>query len=293
VAISTEIERDNLAFEVARAVNRDAKARRLWSILDEVRAEGGGGVIVYCATARRVDALHAWLRERGVEAVRDHGGLPLAERAEAEARFRSGAAPVAVATSAFGPGIDRPDVRAVVHWNCPERLERYVEEAARAGRDGKRARAVLLDRLAEARAGGDGEHGEAMMRYGRSAGCRVRFLRAAFGEEAGPACGRCDTCRRRAPRPPRSIDVPVDAPVDAPVEERDADAPPPAPEVREPRFAVGERVRHRRFGAGEVRAVEGRTVTVAFVRAGERRVRDAYLMLDEPPAPRPSPEAHV
>lgn len=103
------------------------------------------------------------------------------------------------------------------------------------------------------------EQSAEMRRYARSAECRMRLLREHFGDEAGAPCGRCDSCRR----------------------------------VREPRFLVGERVRHRRYGSGQVIAVEGRTVTVAFARDGERRVLDAYLFFDEPHAPSPHPHAAV
>jgi ATP-dependent DNA helicase RecQ len=145
--VQTGIERDNLHFEVRRTVSREEKERALLALLEE---EPGAG-IVYAATTRRVAELHAWLRARGVDAVRYHGQLPARERADAHGRFMGGEARVVVATNAFGLGIDKPDVRFVVHWNFPESVEAYYQEAGRAGRDGRPARAVLFFRLEDRR----------------------------------------------------------------------------------------------------------------------------------------------
>jgi ATP-dependent DNA helicase RecQ len=90
--------------------------------------------------------VHALLRGAGVPAERYHGKLRPAEREEAQRRFMSGDARVMVATSAFGMGIDKPDIRLVAHWNFPDSVETYYQEAGRAGRDGAPARAVLLYR---------------------------------------------------------------------------------------------------------------------------------------------------
>jgi ATP-dependent DNA helicase RecQ len=145
--VQTGIERDNLRFEVRRTVNREEKERALSALLDE---EAGAG-IVYAATTRRVAEIHAWLRTRGVDAVRYHGQLRGAERAESHRRFMGGEARVVVATNAFGLGVDKADVRFVAHWNFPESVEAYYQEAGRAGRDGRVARAVLFFRLEDRR----------------------------------------------------------------------------------------------------------------------------------------------
>jgi len=147
VVVNTGIERPNLRFEVRRTVNGDAKRNALLELL---RSERGSG-IVYAATVRKVEELWPWLRAQGIEADRYHGKLRAAEREESQGRFMSGDSRVMVATSAFGLGIDKPDIRFVAHWNFPDSLETYYQEAGRAGRDGLPARAVLLYRLEDKR----------------------------------------------------------------------------------------------------------------------------------------------
>ncbi|HWE22450.1 MAG TPA: RecQ family ATP-dependent DNA helicase, partial [Myxococcales bacterium] len=147
VVVNTGIERPNLQFEVRRTVNGQAKQDSLLAILSEERGSG----IVYAATVRKVEELWTWLHGRGIDAGRYHGKLRSAEREESQDRFMSGKTRVMVATSAFGLGIDKPDIRFVVHWNFPDSLETYYQEAGRAGRDGKAARAVLFYRLEDKR----------------------------------------------------------------------------------------------------------------------------------------------
>jgi ATP-dependent DNA helicase RecQ len=145
--VNVGIERPNLVFEVHRTVNRAMKQDALLRML----REQPGSVIVYAATVRKVEELYSWLVGAGIAVGRYHGKLRNGEREESQARFMSGETQVMVATSAFGMGIDKRDIRSVVHWNFPDSLETYVQEAGRAGRDGKPALAALLYRLEDKR----------------------------------------------------------------------------------------------------------------------------------------------
>jgi len=132
--------RDNLAFEVLWCEG-DARLRALVRLVRRLRRPG----IVYCTTTREVDEVYTILRRFKVPATRYHGKMTAAERNKEQASFmRRGRRSVMIATNAFGLGIDKSDIRYVLHAQSPASLEQYVQEAGRGGRDGRRANAILL-----------------------------------------------------------------------------------------------------------------------------------------------------
>lgn len=137
-------DRPNLSFDVVRTDGRGAVARK-WRLLEHLLADSSNRpAIVYCGTQRATEEVAAGLAERGISARAYHAGLERRVRAAGQQDFMSGSAEVMVATNAFGMGVDKADVRAVIHWSLPTSLEAYYQEAGRAGRDGRPARAVLL-----------------------------------------------------------------------------------------------------------------------------------------------------
>ncbi|MBU4198843.1 MAG: RecQ family ATP-dependent DNA helicase [Verrucomicrobia bacterium] len=142
----TGFARHNLAFVVTRVRNKGEKLER---VLEATRAGGTG--IVYCATRKNVERRIRELRALGGDCVAYHGGMTNEQRTRAQTRFMSGAVPVAVATNAFGMGIDRADLRFILHYDIPGSVEAYYQEAGRAGRDGEPAHCELLFNYADIR----------------------------------------------------------------------------------------------------------------------------------------------
>ncbi|MHB0877364.1 MAG: RecQ family ATP-dependent DNA helicase [Anaerolineae bacterium] len=136
--VATDPRRANLTFAVMRTADLDAKYR---TVANFCLAEPGSG-IVYGGTRDRCEELAALLRRQGVNASHYHAGIE--DRAHAQEQFMSGETRVMVATNAFGLGVDKPDVRFVLHFMPPDSLESYYQEAGRAGRDGLPARCLLL-----------------------------------------------------------------------------------------------------------------------------------------------------
>ena len=137
-------QRTNLEFVVVETTN-DQKFANVQQLLEaELAGDAGGGAIVYCATRARTEEMAGFLRDMGVAAAHFHAGLlPDTKRTVQEA-FIGGELQVIAATSAFGMGIDKPDVRVVIHADIPGSLENYLQEAGRAGRDQEAARCILL-----------------------------------------------------------------------------------------------------------------------------------------------------
>ncbi len=207
-----DFDRPNLTYRILS--RREPKNQ----VLDVVRRHENEAGIIYCISRKQVDSLTQSLRKSGLNAVAYHAGLSSDERKSAQDYFASEKCNLIVATVAFGMGIDRSNVRYVMHTGMPKSLEHYQQETGRAGRDGLEAECVLLysnadlmlwKSILEKNANGDlasdtdngafleaaNHHLETMSRYCRGAGCRHRALVEYFGQSYDKgSCHACDAC---------------------------------------------------------------------------------------------------
>lgn len=189
-------DRPNIKFTVLEPSNRESTLQQL---INHEEA-----MIIYASTRKQVDKLHEGLREKGYAVSKYHAGMAQEERRQAQNDFINDQTNIVIATNAFGMGIDKTDVRKVIHYNLPKDLESYYQEAGRAGRDSLEAEAILLyhskdimtnkyliaqssDQLAEERL-------ETMIQYANFTGCLRNYILQYFGENTTEPCGNCSSC---------------------------------------------------------------------------------------------------
>lgn len=205
--VNTGFERENLAFHVVKGKD---KATYIRSFLEEHLEESG---IIYTATRKQADTLYEQLTKRGVSVAKYHAGLPEYERKNAQAAFIHDEISVMIATNAFGMGIDKSNVRYVLHYAMPMNLESYYQEAGRAGRDGEPSDCILLfspqdiqlqkfliEQSTMDEPAKQQEYGklQAMINYCHTHSCLTNHILDYFNDRVPKEnCGRCSNCVER------------------------------------------------------------------------------------------------
>lgn len=206
----SSFDRPNLSLAVRR---EGTKTEKIKFILRHIGSHPGDAGIIYCLSRKNTEVVAEELKKKGINAAAYHAGLPTEERASIQERFKMDQIQVVCATIAFGMGIDKGNVRWVIHYNLPQSIESFYQEIGRAGRDGAPADTILFYSLADviqrksfAEASGqkaiNAEKLQRMQEYAEARVCRRRILLNYFGETSAEDCGHCDVCAH----PPRTFD---------------------------------------------------------------------------------------
>ncbi|PHA35976.1 DNA helicase RecQ [Bacillus wiedmannii] len=200
--IMTTFERENLSFSVIKGQDRNAY------LADYIRQNQKESGIIYAATRKVVDQLYEDLMKAGVSVSKYHAGMSDTDRNEQQELFLRDEVSVMIATSAFGMGIDKSNIRYVIHYQLPKNMESYYQEAGRAGRDGLDSACILLyssqdvqvqrflidQSTGESRFSNELEKLQNMTDYCHTEQCLQSFILQYFGEEPKEDCGRCGNC---------------------------------------------------------------------------------------------------